>query len=127
MSTSNNLIEPGSAPAPAPVTPTMATYPARTPKVPPPHPGAIIADVLDEQGISMRKAAEAIGMSPNGLNKVLLGQSPVTPETALRIGTYFGNGPDLWLNLQRSYDLWHARKALATDLARIKSIAPIDI
>ena len=59
-------------------------------------------------------------MSPTGLQKVLSGQSPVMPETALRLGTWLGNGPELWLNLQQEYDLWHARERMKADLAKIR-------
>ena len=84
----------------------MTSYPARPRKVAPPHPGMIVADILDVKCISLRTAAAAIGMSSTGLAKVLEGQSPVTPDTALRFGTWLGNGPELWLNLQQAYDLW---------------------
>ena len=101
----------------------MASYPARAAKIAPLHPGAIIADILDEQRISLRAAAKAIGMSPTGLDKVLKGVSAVTPETALRIGAWLGNGPELWLNLQHAHDLWNARKALHSELKTIKPLA----
>lgn len=100
----------------------MAVYPARPRKVAPLHPGSGIADILEDVGVSVRKAAAAMGLSPNGLNKVLRGESPVTVETALRVGTYFGNGPDLWLDLQKDYDLWHARIAMKDAL---KAIEPL--
>jgi addiction module HigA family antidote len=100
----------------------MTSYPARPPKIPPQHPGVVLADLLDEQRISLRKAAEAIGMSHSGLDKVLKGTSPVTPETALRLGTWLGNGPELWLNLQQAYDLWRAREQLGDALGKIKPV-----
>ena len=102
--------------------PTEDTMARQSKPRPPGHPGLVIEDILDQQGIGLREAARAIGMSHNGLDKVLKGLSPVTPETALRVGTYFGNpefGPLLFLDLQREYDLFHARKALEKDLAKI--------
>lgn len=91
---------------------------------PPSHPGEIIADILDDNRVSMRAAAKAIGMSPTGLEKVLKGKSPVTPETALKLEAYFGNdgGAVLWLDLQRDYDLARARTALAGKLAAIVAL-----
>jgi addiction module HigA family antidote len=112
MSIVNNLIE----------AEVMASYPARPRKRPPSHPGSIIADALDSVGISMREAARAIGMSPNGLNKVLTGKGPVTPETALRITAYIGATPELWLGLQADYDLWHAQERLKSEFAAIKPV-----
>jgi addiction module HigA family antidote len=100
----------------------MASYPARGRKVAPPHPGAVAADILEENRISSRAAAKAIGLSANGMSKVLNGKGPVTPDTALKFGTYFGNGPDLWLRLQADYDLWHGREKLKSALAKIKPL-----
>ena len=95
------------------------SLPAGERKRPPLHPGQIIAGILEDQRLSARAAAIAIGMTPQALSNVLKGKSPVTPGTALRIGTYFGNGPDLWLNLQADYDLYQTRAALAGKLAKI--------
>lgn len=97
----------------------MASITAKPRKVAPPHPGSIIAGLLEENRISMRQAATAIGMSPTGLNKVLLGESPVTAATALRISAYLGGTPELYLRLQADLDLWNARQDLAAELAAI--------
>jgi antitoxin HigA-1 len=102
---------------------TMAkSLPAGERKRPPLHPGQIIGGILEEQGISARTCALAIGMTPQALGNVLNGKSPVTPSTALRIGVYFGNGPDLWLNLQADYDVHHAKLEFADVLRRIEPL-----
>jgi addiction module HigA family antidote len=128
MSTLNSHTEATATP-PMPETTSMAqtakVYPAGQRKVAPLHPGEIIADILDGERISRRKAADAIGMSPSGLDKVLNGKGPVTPATALRLGVYFGNGPELWLAMQQDYDLWHERLALGDDLKKIEGIGPL--
>lgn len=101
----------------------MKSLPARPIKRAPTHPGIVIADILDGGRISVRAMAKAIGMSPNGLNKIANGQGPVTPETALRIATYFGtDDAETWLAMQADYDLWHARIAMKDDL---KAIEPL--
>jgi plasmid maintenance system antidote protein VapI len=46
----------------------------------------------------------------------------VTPATALRLGKLLGNGPELWIDLQRTYDLEVVEKELADDLARIPTL-----
>jgi len=92
-------------------------------KRPPTHPGQVIAGILDDNRISMRAAAKAIGLSPSGLEKVLNGKGPVMPETALLIEAYLGNEhPELWLDMQQAYDLYYARQRLAP---RLKKITPI--
>lgn len=99
----------------------MTSYPTDGRKVAPPHPGGVVADVLDSARISMRQAAAAIGMSPTGLNKVLTGQSPVTAATALRLAAYIGGSPELWMRMQADFDLWHEGQRLAAEL---KAIVP---
>ena len=35
---------------------------------------------------------------------------PVSPEMAVRLGKFCGNGPELWPRMQQAYDLWHAER-----------------
>lgn len=108
---------------PNPGADAVTTKPPRTSKRAPTHPGAVVADILDEQQVSLRSAAAAIGMSPTGLGKVLRGESPVTPETALLLAAYLGNDdPVIWLRLQADYDLWHARVDMAD---RLNAVVPL--
>lgn len=100
----------------------MPSYPARKRLVAPLHPGEVAADILDDQRVSPRQAALAMGMTSQNLGKVLNGKGPVTPETALRFGAYFGNGPDLWLRMQGSYDLWHGKKRIESQIKAIKPL-----
>jgi hypothetical protein len=46
----------------------------------------------------------------------------ITPRMALFIGKAFGTGPDIWLNLQRRYDLWRSREEFA---AKVDAIQPL--
>lgn len=99
-------------------------HPARPDKTPARHPGIVLADLLDENRLSVRAVAEAIGLSHATLNKVLNETGPITAETAARLAAYFGTGAELWLNLQSAYDLAQVRERLAKDLARIKPFEP---
>lgn len=74
----------------------------------PTHPGAILReDVLPALGISVNKLAKHLGVSKQTLHAVLSERYDVTPELALRLGTYLGNGPQLWIAMQSRYDLWN--------------------
>jgi|TARA_Y100000031_G_C8196889_1_gene374145 addiction module HigA family antidote len=80
---------------------------------PPAHPGAILRhDVLPALGMKPAQFARHIGVSRQLLNKIIRENdpAPLSPEMAIRIGQACGNGPILWLNMQRNYDLWHAAK-----------------
>lgn len=91
-------------------------------KVAPLHPGEIIRGVLEDKKLGLRQVGRAIGVTPTALSNVLEGKSSVTPAMALRIGRYFGNGPDLWLKLQADYDLYREELALRDQLAQIEPL-----
>lgn len=101
----------------------MAEYTAkRDPDREPVHPGEILReDVLPALDMSVTEAAKAMNVSRQTLHRVLAGKSAITPEMALRIGKFCGNGPDIWLRMQEAHDLWHARRAIASELAKIKT------
>lgn len=102
----------------------MTEYPAkRDPNRPPTHPGEILReDVLPALHMSVTEAAAALMVSRQTLHRVLAGKAAVSPEMALRLGKFCGNGPELWLRMQQSFDLWHARKSIAGELQRITTV-----
>jgi addiction module HigA family antidote len=72
----------------------------------PVHPGAFLReDILPHVKMSKRDVAEALGISRAQLYAILSENTPVTAAMALRLGKLFGNGPDLWLNMQSRYDI----------------------
>ena len=73
----------------------------------PTHPGAIIKfDYLEELNMSVSKLALILGVSRKTLSKIVNEHASITPQMALRLSQAFGTTPELWLNLQRNYDLW---------------------
>lgn len=64
------------------------------------HPGEILADELEETGLSAKKLAGVIEVLPNRLYQLLAGTRNMTSDTALRLGPYFGTSADFWVNLQ---------------------------
>jgi addiction module HigA family antidote len=99
----------------------MTEYPARRdPKRRPTHPGEILReDVLPSLKMTVKDAAAALGVSRQMLHGILNGSAAVTPEMALRLGKFCGNGPGLWLRMQQARDLWEAERALADELKKI--------
>jgi addiction module HigA family antidote len=75
--------------------------------------------VLPALDMSVSVAAKDLGVSRQTPHAILSGHGAVTPAMALRLGKFCGNGLELWLNLQRAYDLWHAEREMADELARI--------
>jgi addiction module HigA family antidote len=86
----------------------------------PTHPGVLLReDVLPALGLSVKDAAAQLRVSRQNLHRLLAGEIAVTPEMAVRLGKFCGNGPGLWLRMQGAHDLWKAERALAAEVARI--------
>lgn len=99
----------------------MARKTLRHPDIEPTHPGEILReDVLPSLGITVLAAAEALMVSRQTLHRVLAGTVSITPEMALRLGKFCGNDPAFWLRMQETYNLWHAKRQIADELAKIK-------
>src|SRR6202140_3966461 len=76
-------------------------------------PGEMLKEeFLAEYGLSQSQLAMAVGISPNRLTEIIRNRRRITADTALRLGLYFGNSPEFWMNLQSHYDLKMARRNL---------------
>ncbi len=90
----------------------------------PMHPGEMLReDVLPALGKSKTEIARLLGVSRQTLYDILDEKQPVTPSMALRLGKLLGNGPDLWINLQRTYDLARAERELAREIKKIPTLS----
>ncbi|MGU3539950.1 HigA family addiction module antitoxin [Methylobacterium sp. A54F] len=91
----------------------------------PTHPGRILREeVLAALEMSIPDAAAYLGISRQALHRFVMERSGVTPNMALRLGKFCGNGPEAWLNLQSLYDLWRLRPEIAQELERIPTMHP---
>lgn len=82
------------------------------------HPGEILLeDFMKPMGISARQLAADIDVSPSRISELLRGLRPVTVDTALRLGLFFGMEPRFWLNLQTEYDMRVAARTLQAQIA----------
>lgn len=87
------------------------------------HPGELLReDVLPALDRTKTEIASLLGISRQTLYDILDEKQPVTPGMALRLGKLCGNGPDLWINMQRAYDLRIAEKALAKEIDKIPTL-----
>jgi len=83
----------------------------------PVHPGRILKDELEARGLSANRLALALRVPSGRIVKILNGQRGITPDTALRLGQYFGTGARVWINLQAQYDLAVAEKEFGAAIA----------
>ena len=85
----------------------MAIKSLRDPKRRPVHPGAILReDVLPALKMTQKEFADWIGVTRLTVSEVLHEKRTVTPDMAMRLGRAVGNGPDIWLRMQQTLDLW---------------------
>lgn len=82
----------------------------------PSHPGELLGEELEERGIALAQVARDLRVSRPTISGIVNGHKPITAEMAVRIGHYIGNGPDIWLKMQASYDLARAAKRMAAEL-----------
>ena len=92
----------------------------RTRNIAPSHPGMILRLYLDSLKISNSQFAGYIGVSRKTVSKIVNGRGAITPEMA-RLSRAFNTSPELWLNMQVSYDLWQASHS-STDWQNVKAI-----
>jgi addiction module HigA family antidote len=83
------------------------------------HPGEILRDELQELGLSAAQLARCLHVPASRVAQILQGKRPITADTALRLGRWFGTGPQLWLNLQQAYDLDLTQQHLAGEIETI--------
>jgi len=85
---------------------------------PPIHPGEILADELAELGISAAHLGRELHVPTNRITQILNGKRAMTADTALRLGQWLGTGPELWLNLQKQYELRLAEQQVGQEIKR---------
>jgi antitoxin HigA-1 len=91
--------------------------------LPPMHPGELLREeILPVLDRPKTEIAKLLGVSRQTLYDILEEKQPVTPVMALRLGKLCGNGPDLWLNLQKRYDLLRAEQELGEKIDAIPTL-----
>lgn len=88
-----------------------------------PPPGDTLREFLEEYGLSQCKLALELRVPARRINAIVKGSRGITADTAVRLGRFFGNSPDFWLNLQKAYDLEEAKDYLSDELRKIHPIA----
>jgi len=84
----------------------------------PVHPGEILREELEALEMSAKAFAAALDVPGNRITAILNGQRGITADTALRLSRYLGTTPELWLNLQKTFELRVAEKEAGTLIAQ---------
>ena len=84
----------------------------------PVHPGEILREELEELGMSAKAVARELGVPQNRISDILRGRRGITADTALRLARYLNTTPQVWLNLQKTYELRVAELESGKDIAK---------
>ena len=92
--------------------------------LPPLHPGEVLReDFLIPLGLSAGLVARACRVPRTRIERITAEQIGISTDTALRLGRYFGTTPDLWLNLQRQFEVETLARSIGPEIAQIEPLA----
>ena len=101
-------------------------------KVRPTHPGVILRNMLAEMAadgsdefasLTQKELAKRLGVSVRAINELIHERRGVTADMAIRLSRVFKTTPDIWMNLQKTVDLWDAAQANKNQYAKLRPIA----
>ena len=87
-------------------------------RLPAVHPGATLSSELAARNLSAHALALKLRVPANRITEIVAAKRSISPETALRLGRYFGTGAVFWMNLQSHYDLAMAQQAVGVRIER---------
>jgi addiction module HigA family antidote len=89
----------------------------------PTHPGEmLLEEFLLPLNLSQRDLANAIHVPYQRVNEIVNRRRGITPSTALRLARFFSTSADFWMNLQQSWELYHAQLSENNDLQTIQPL-----
>jgi antitoxin HigA-1 len=86
------------------------------------HPGEHLAEQLEALAMSAAELSRQLGVPTNRITAILNGQRAITGDTALRLGHFFGNSPQFWLNLQTLFELRTAEKKIGGEVKALPTL-----
>lgn len=87
------------------------------------HPGEILADELQELGVTPTELARQLAVPTNRITQIIHGKRSITGDTALRLAHWFGTDPQFWLNLQTSYEIDMAVEQVGDEIKKLPTRA----
>jgi addiction module HigA family antidote len=89
-----------------------------------PHPGRLLKRELKARNLSANRLALDLGVPSGRVTDILNGRRSITADTAVRLGRYFGNRAQFWLDLQSQYDIAVVENRQGAEIA--KRVRPAD-
>jgi addiction module HigA family antidote len=100
---------------------SLITIKGDTPVV---HPGRLLKRELNARDLNAARVALDLGVPSSRITGILNGRRAITADTAVRLGRYFGNSAQFWLDLQSQYDIAVVKREHGTEIAR--QVRPAD-
>ena len=88
------------------------------------HPGRLLKRELEARNLSASRVALDLGVPSGRIVDILNGRRSITADTAVRLGRYFGNRAQFWLDLQSQYDIAVIEREHGAEIAR--RVRPVD-
>jgi antitoxin HigA-1 len=82
------------------------------------HPGRLLKDELNARELGANRLALDIGVPSGRITDILNGRRSITADTAVRLGRYFGNSAQFWLDLQGQYDIAVVERESGAEITR---------
>ena len=89
------------------------------------HPGRLLKRELAARSLSANRLALAIGVPSGRITDILNGRRSISADTAVRLGRYFGNRPQFWMDLQGQYDIAVVERDHGREIARRVYTPPV--
>lgn len=87
------------------------------------HPGEHLRELMQDSALTQYRLAKAIGVQQTRIMEILKGRRAITADTALRLARFFETTPQLWIDLQKNYDLEIAQRKSGKSI--VKEISPL--
>ncbi len=82
------------------------------------HPGRLLRREIEARALSANRLALDLGVPSGRITDILNGRRSISADTAVRLGRYFGNSPQFWLDLQGQYAIAVVETERGEDIAR---------
>ncbi len=82
------------------------------------HPGRLLKRELTARKLSANRLSLDIGVPSGRITDILNGRRSITADTAVRLGRYFGNSEQFWIDLQSQYDIAVIERDRGPEIAR---------
>ena len=90
------------------------------------HLALFVANFMEEYGLNQTTLTRGLGVPCHTIGQLLRQKRGLSFDMAVRLGTFFGDGPIIWMNLQRDYEMDVAEEKGVLQIIRA-SVKPVDI